>query len=301
MTGESSARFGDWPAAERACQMSHAQCLTPSLYVLLFLLVNSLWAQELPAGLIDVTLESDSSTKIRLEPTISSAYYEATETKSLPVVRGNVPELGKMIHTLPPRVLNGEGRQGDMLNLIFLAKEGDLQEAFAHAGWLKADHSKLRIIWRLFWQRTRYTKLPMAKLYVFGRGQDYSYVLPDPKAIVARRHHIRIWKTDHMVDGIPLWVGAATHDVSIHLVKHKFRLSHRIDPNVDAERDFVAANLNETQHITREQYVHSADPVFHAQTATGQTYYSDSRLLFLQLYKGVASTAGETEVAASLR
>lgn len=281
--------------------MSLAQCLTPSFCVFLFLLVPSLLAQELPADRIDVILEGDRSVKVQLASTISSPPYEATKAKDLPMVRGNLPELGVMIHSLPPRVLNGEGRQGDMLNLIFLAKEDDLQEAFAHAGWLKADHSKFKIFWRLLWQRTHYTKLPIAKLYVFGRGQDYSYVLPDPKAIVARRHHIRIWKTDHMVDGIPLWVGAATHDVSIHLVKRKFRLSHKIDPNVDAERDFVAANLHETQHITRKQYVHSADPVFRAQTATGQTYYSDSRMLFLQLYRGIASTAGVAEVAVTLR
>ena len=38
-----------------------------------------------------------------------------------------------MIRLLPPRSLNGEGREGDMLNLIFAAKEEDLQEAFARA------------------------------------------------------------------------------------------------------------------------------------------------------------------------
>ena len=47
--------------------------------------------------------------------------------------------------------------------------------------------------------------------------------------------------------------------------------------------DFIAGNLAETQQITREQYVHWVDPVFSAQTATGQTYHSDSRMLFLAL------------------
>jgi LssY C-terminus len=102
----------------------------------------------------------------------------------------------------------------------------------------------------------------MDKLFVFERPQDYSYALPDPKSIVARRHHLRIWKTDRVVDDIPLWVGAATHVVAIEFVKHKFRLFHTIDPDVDAERDFIAADLAKTSQPTREHFVRCIAPVF---------------------------------------
>jgi len=187
-----------------------------------------------------------------------------------------------------------------MLNLIFQAKEEDLQGAFAQAGWLKVEKSKRLIFWHLLWQREHYTKLPMDRLYVFGRAQDYSYALPDPRSIVARRHHLRIWKTGRVVDGVPLWVAAATHDVSIQFVKHKFRLFHTIDPNVDAERDFIAGNLSEAKQLTREEYVNCPEPVSAAQTATGQPYYSDSRMLLLELQPGAPSLAGATQVAGKL-
>ena len=140
----------------------------------------------------------------------------------------------------------------------------------------------------------------MNKLYVFGRAQDYSYALPDPRFIVAQRHHLRIWKTDRVVNGAPLWVAAATHDVSIQFVKRKFRLFHRIDPDVDAEREFIAGNLAETQQLAREEYVNRADPVFNAQTETGQAYYSDSRLLLLELNRVVIPRAAGTEVAGKM-
>ena len=119
----------------------------------------------------------------------------------------------------------------------------------------------------------------MAKLYVFGRAQDYSYALPDPTSIVARRHHLRIWRTDYEMDGTPIWVGAATHDVAIQIQMKRLRIVHRIDPEVDAERDFVAANLADTRLVAHEEYLHCVDPVFAGETATGGTYYSDSRLL----------------------
>ncbi len=207
----------------------------------------------------------------------------AVDAKDLSAVQRNASDLDEMIKLLPPRVLNSEGREGDMLNMIFAAKEDDLQEAFARAGWVKVEKSTPQIIWHLLRERKHYTKLPMDKLFVFGRSQDYSYALPDPQSIVARRHHLRIWKTDRAVDDVPLWVGAATHDVAIEFVKHKFRLFHIIDPDVDAERDFIAADLEKTSQITREHFVGCIAPVFNGQTATGQSYYSDSRMLFLEL------------------
>ena len=45
------------------------------------------------------------------------------------------------------------------------------------------------------------------------------------------------------MDGVPIWVGAATHDVAIQIEITKLRIVHRIDPQVDAERDFIAGNL----------------------------------------------------------
>jgi hypothetical protein len=243
----------------------------------------------------------DSTVLKGTEVTAYTKSASSVEAEGLPLARESASELGQLIKLLPPRVLNGEGREGDMLNLIFMAKEDDLQDAFARAGWLQVENSKPLIIWHLLWQRKHYTKLPMDKLYVFGRAQEYSYTLPDPKSIVARRHHLRIWKTDRVLAGIPLWVGAATYDVAIEFVKHKFQFLHRIDPNVDAERDFIAGNLAETWQFNHEEYMRCAQPVFNAKTATGQTYYSDGRMLLLELNRGVAPMVGKTEIANKLR
>jgi hypothetical protein len=92
-------------------------------------------------------------------------------------------------------------------------------------------------------------------------------------------------------------VAAATHDISIHLVKHKFRLFHRIDPNVDAERDFIAGNLSETKQLTREEYLNCPEPVVGAHTATGQAYYSDNRMLLLELQRSVPFNPRGAQVA----
>ena len=194
-----------------------------------------------------------------------------------------VSEMSKMINVLPPRTVDGEGREGDMLNLIFVARGDDLEGAFKRAGWVQTEKSKPAIFWHLIRQRNHYLKLPMATLYVFGRAQTYSFALPDPASIVTRRHHLRIWKTDFEMAGVPIWVAAATHDIAIQIEISKLRIFHRIDPQVDAERDFIGDNLGDARLVAHEEYLRCAAPVFMGHTATGGIYYSDSRMLLLNM------------------
>jgi hypothetical protein len=48
-------------------------------------------------------------------------------TKDFPLERVDVSQMSETIKLLPPQALDGEGRQGDMLNMMFLAKEDDLK------------------------------------------------------------------------------------------------------------------------------------------------------------------------------
>ncbi len=201
----------------------------------------------------------------------------------LPRATENTSGLSDMMENLPPRVLDGDGREGDMVNLIFISQSDDLQAAFEHAGWVKTDQWKPVMAWHLLSERTHDATLPMARFYMFGRVQDYSYALPEPDAIMSRRHHLRIWKTQYTVDGSPIWVGAATHDVAIEFAKRGHLINHTIDPYVDQERDFIGADLMQTHMVQSEEYLNGVSPVFEAQTASGTDYYSDSRILLLDL------------------
>jgi LssY C-terminus len=214
--------------------------------------------------------------------------------------RESSSELDEMMDYLPPRVFNGEGREGDMVNLVFVAQAEDLQEAFERAGWVKTDKWKPIFVWHLLWHGTKDARLPMARFYLFGRVQDYSYALPDPGAVVSRRHHLRIWKTDYAIDGTPVWAGSATHDVAIEIAKRGRLINHRIDPAVDAERDFVGIDLTNTSSVSRQEYLHSADPVFLAQTASGESYHSDSRILLLDLDSVTSSKTGAADQSSAV-
>jgi hypothetical protein len=207
------------------------------------------------------------------------------QSASLPAARDGISELKEVMSFVPSRVLDGEGREGDMVNLVIVAQPIELQQAFERGGWIKVDRWAPVMAWHLLKHRTRDAQLPMARFYLFGRTQDYSYALPDPAAIVSRRHHLRLWRTDYALEGNPVWVGAATHDVAIEMWKRGHIINHRIDPQVDAERDFIGSNLTATHLVDQQRYVNSAYPVFQAETASGEAYYSDSKILFLDLHR----------------
>jgi len=257
----------------------------------------------LPAAPVFALIRGHESTVVKTTE-ITAQTEGATSVLSAGLSRSQASssELSEMMDYLPPRVFSGEGREGDMVNLVFVGQPEDLQAAFARAGWVKTDKWKPTFVWHLLQHGTRDARLPMARLYLFGRVQDYSYALPDPDAVVTRRHHLRIWKTDYKLDGTPIWAGAATQDVAIEIAKGGRFINHRIDPAVDTERDFIGIDLTKTAAVSRQEYLNSAEPVYEAQTASGETYHSDSRILLLDLHPVASSkTSAAAEPPAVIR
>ncbi len=227
-----------------------------------------------------------------LKGTEVTAHFDcdaSLRSAELPHARQSAETMNGMMEYLPPRITDREGDQGDMVNVVFVAQNEELQQAFTRAGWVKPDGwNPLIMAWHLARHGKHDAKLPMARFYMFGRVQDLAYSLPDPDAI--HRHHIRIWKTGYTSAGTPIWAGAATFDDAISFLKHGRIINHIIDPQVDTERDFVGTALASTGPLQR-QYLKSDFPVFAAQTVSGQAYHSDSRILMVDLHHDEAAAA----------
>ena len=80
-----------------------------------------------------------------------------------------------------------------------------------------------------------------------------------------------------------VWVGAATHDVGFERDHRNDGITHRIDPNVDAEREFVEQTLTGTGMVQAFTYFLPDQAIREATTATGGDFYSDGRVLALKL------------------
>jgi hypothetical protein len=192
----------------------------------------------------------------------------------------------KTLQEIPRRIGDQQGNPGDMVNFVIVGSKEALQSTFQAAGWRLADRTtKQAVVNAVFSSLAKdaYLQMPMSELYLFGRPQDFGYEHAEPIAMVAQRHHLRIWKAPFDLDGQPVWVGAATHDIGFEKDQRNNGVTHKIDPEIDKERDFVRETLNATGNIAVVDYATPPDPVQEAHTATGGTWHSDGRLLVLQL------------------
>ena len=198
----------------------------------------------------------------------------------------------EMIDQIPRRVTDATGDLGDNTNFVVPANEKDVVAAFQAAGWVKVDTSNQNALLTGILDtltKQAYLTLPMSQLVLFGRTQDYGLAHAEPVQVVSQRHHLRLWKAPFNVDGGELWVGAATHDVGFDRDARNNGVTHKIDPNIDDEREFVGRSLDETGRVAKLSYITPSQPSTEASTATGATFHSDGRVLIIQLVPAAAA------------
>ncbi len=179
----------------------------------------------------------------------------------------------EMIDRIPRRVVDAQGNPGDNTNFVVVGDEQKVLEAFQAAGWVQVDRGKTDAILNgllSVLNKDAYVQLPMSELMLFGRVQDYGLAHAEPIAVVAQRHHLRLWKAPFKVDGKELWVGAATHDIGFDRDQRNNGVTHKIDPDVDLEREFVGQSLEETGLVAPLSYLAPSEPSKEARTATGR-------------------------------
>jgi hypothetical protein len=213
-----------------------------------------------------------------------------------PLADLKLPEVTEaMIDRIPRRVTDADGNAGDNTNFVVVGSESKVIEMFEAAGWVKVDKSKqdavLSGLLATFITKQAYLTLPMSILTLFGRPQDYGLAHAEPISVVAQRHHLRLWKAPFAAESQELWVGAATHDVGFDRDQRNNGVTHKIDPNVDDERDYVSRSLDETGLVAKLSYVTPSQPSKEARTATGATFHSDGRVLVIHLVPESAAPA----------
>lgn len=197
------------------------------------------------------------------------------------------PDLRKKLDGLPRRVNDQSHNLGDMVNFVIIGSEKQMQSAFQAATWHVADTSNtvaaINAAVQTYGSKD-YLAMPMSILFLFGRKQDFGYEMAEPIAMVASRHHFRIWKAPFTWQGHEVWAGAGTHDIGFAKDRRNNSVTHKIDPAVDGERDNIGISLQKTNLTKSITYYLPANPVQEAKNATGDSYHSDGRLLvvFLQ-------------------
>ncbi len=206
------------------------------------------------------------------------------------VITSITPEL---LEKIPRRVSDPQGNPGDMVNILIVGTEKQVVNAFTKAGWVHVDKSVEDSVVNAVMdsvQKKDYLAMPMSTLYLFHRPQDYGFAHAEPVRVAMSRNHLRVWKSPYMVDERPLWCVAATHDIGFERDERNNGVTHKIDPAIDGEREYVNNTLTGTGLVAKRTHVTPSTPLTEAKTATGGSFRSDGRILVLMLASGNSTT-----------
>ncbi len=218
--------------------------------------------------------------------------YPAEKAATFVAVRSVTDVAGvdnSLFAKIPRRISDKAGNPGDMVNFLILGSQAEVEKVFKTAGWVRVDADVKETVLAGFMasmSKESYLTMPMSPLYLFGRTQDYGWAHAEPIQVVASRNHLRLWKAPFTVNGETLWVGAATHDIGFEhddRSKSMTAITHKIDPNIDLERNYVEKTLSNTGQVAEVSDFLPENPMQSAKTATGGSFHSNGEVLILKL------------------
>jgi LssY C-terminus len=185
------------------------------------------------------------------------------------------------LDTTPKVTHNADGIPGDPLNVGLVGGRPLVVKAMLAAGWQPADPvtfaSSLEIAASVLLDRPD-PNAPVSPLYVFGRKQDLAFE-QEVGSSADRRHHVRWWRAEPLDPaGEQLWIGSASLELAAGLRRLTGQITHHIDPDVDAQRDQLMADLEHAGQLTRRYQRPGVGPTTAGRNAEGDRYVTDGMI-----------------------
>jgi hypothetical protein len=185
---------------------------------------------------------------------------------------------------LPLYCTTPDGFASDPVNIALVGSRQQVILAMEIAGWQLADpKTPLSILRQVIYMafKQSYPNAPMSTLYLFGRRQDLAFQKEIPGER-GHRHHVRFWAADmalaeefeshvqfwhrfHLPNrahpNASLWVGSASKDVGIALIRHNAQVTHMIDPDTAAERKLIVKDLRKSHRLAGSRTIPAYHPL----------------------------------------
>jgi hypothetical protein len=185
------------------------------------------------------------------------------------------------LEDIPGITYAADGIPGDPLNVALIGTKEEVVTIMLAAQWHPADPLTLRSCLAIAADtvfRRPDVEAPVSNLYLFGRKEDLAFEQPvghDPR----RRHHVRFWRSEKVdPDGRPVWVGSATYDRRVGLSRRTGQITHHIAADVDAERDHLFHDLEQTGELAERYTVDGFHKVLEGRNGGGDPWHTDGRL-----------------------
>ncbi|HEX5272258.1 MAG TPA: LssY C-terminal domain-containing protein [Gemmataceae bacterium] len=170
---------------------------------------------------------------------------------------------------------------GDPLNVALIGTETQLKKIMLAAKWYPADPLTLKSCLGMADAavlKRPYDDAPVSSLYFEGRKEALAFEQPvgdSPR----HRHHVRFWKLDKVdADGRPVWVGSAVYDERVGLSRTTGEVTHVTAPDVDAERDYLFRDLEQTGDLAQTDVIDDFHKVREGRNGGGDPWRTDGKL-----------------------
>ena len=201
--------------------------------------------------------------------------------------------LQQLVALAPMRTQTPDKKPSDPTNLMFLGSREQLISAFGEAGWYAPDDLGVKSALKTAQATLRqsgYGTGPVSTLLVAGQPPDL--VFQKSLDTFAMRHHLRIWKLNQTYNGQNVWVAAATHDIDTTNSRAGSKWSHRIDPHIDRERDWVETDLLFVGTAVAYAEVERPNALQTLSNATGDQIVTDGKMSVVQLATAKSTADG---------
>lgn len=175
------------------------------------------------------------------------------QREARPSLRAPVPASEQVLHAFPAQLRKTSedliGGPMEPLSFIFVGSADDLRSTFGRAGWYEAQTPSgtglAAELWAVILDRPD-PRGPATPAYYAEQPQDFTFERSGTaNGSIRQRHHIRIWRWSYCLapQCTTLWVATCSFDMGVKFVAKPYVITHRIDPQVDREREFVAQTL----------------------------------------------------------
>jgi hypothetical protein len=198
------------------------------------------------------------------------------------------------------RTRTTEGVLSDPINLAFDGTERDLHVAMRRAGWVLAEERTLASAWSMVRStllRRSYPAAPVSDLYLMGRRHDFTYQ-QEVGGTTTKRHHVRFWRMppDFVLPGgyRTDWLAAGTYDRAVGFSFFTLQITHRIDENIDVERDFVVDTVRYADPQIEVEVIEEFSTSYHHRNGQGDRIRTDGDLPVIEVEGAAARSDGAT-------
>lgn len=174
------------------------------------------------------------------------------------------------------------GREQNPINIIVIAgNDRQFTEFIRDAGWFPADTPDFRSLAKIYKAvllNKPYPTAPVTPLFWNTQANDFAFEKPTNANIVRTRHHVRFWKTKYVTKSDnSIYVGSASFDTGF-----KWGITHRISPDIDAERERLYNDLTGTGKVESFGKIELVKPQS-GRNFTGDPFFTDGKAYLIKL------------------